>query len=239
MTIETIENKNLIEVKEVNKEEELVKTINDFCDKLNIFCFKNKIEKHQENSNTRIISDVTADIIKKLHSMQNITLNKKIEAIKEYLKELKVLLRDEILKNQNNIELKDFILKLGLILNSVFGEEKTEEETKVLSLVVVEQVKEEPKEPKKEKIAEEEKQLSFLDFFGYDAEKSITKTFHSERYETEKFKIKTVESPDFEEIYISISEKLFADDVDFIIRKLESFKKIAIQLEQNKNKKVG
>ena len=144
MTIETIENKNLIEVKEVNKEEELVKTINDFCDKLNIFCFKNKIEKHQENSNTRIISDVTADIIKKLHSMQNITLDKRIEAIKDYLKELKVLLRDEILKNQN-IELKDFILKLGLILNSVFGEEKTEEETKILSLVVVEQVKEEPK----------------------------------------------------------------------------------------------
>jgi hypothetical protein len=216
MSTETIENKNLIEVKEVNKEEELVKTINDFCDKLNIFCFKNKIEKHQENSNTRIISDVTADIIKKLHSMQNITLHKRIEAIKDYLKELKVLLRDEILKNQNNIELKDFILKLGLILNSVFGEEKTEEETKVLSLVVVEQVKEEPKQ-----------QLLLWEDFFETQERAFSASYSSQYDEKIKIKFKVTESPDYDEPFIEIKGKIFIDDMTLIYSKLRDFEKVA------------
>lgn len=220
MSTETIENKNLIEV---NKEEELVKTINDFCDKLNIFCFKNKIEKHQENSNTRIISDVTADIIKKLHSMQNITLDKRIEAIKEHLKELKILLRDEILKNQNNIELKDFILKLGLILNSVFGEEKTEEETKVLSLVVVEQVKEEPKASTQNP----KQQLLLWEDFFETQERAFSATYNSQYDEKIKIKFKVTESPDYDEPFIEIKGKIFIDDMTLIYSKLRDFEKVA------------
>lgn len=200
------------------------KKLSDFLEKTKDYILaKNEISIAEENTiqNIQLIFD----------SYVNQDDKNKIELnlVVKTLKKIKAFFKETILATES-IELKDLLL----ICNSLIKEFSSES----TALVLIEQPEEEIKE---EEIETPEKgQLSSFDSYFNYAEKTVTHTYSSERYEKEKIKVKTIDSPDYDEIYIAISGKIFADDVEFMVNRLRSFQKLSLKIEKEKNsKKVG
>lgn len=201
------------------------KKLSDFLEKTKDYILaKNEISIAEEKTiqNIQLIFD----------SYVNQDDKNKIELnlVVETLKKIKAFFKETILATES-IELKNLLLICNALIKE-FSSEST-------ALVLIEQPEEEIKE-EEEKETPEKGQLSLFDSYFNYAEKTVTHTYNSERYEKEKIKVKTVDSPDYDEIYITVSGKIFADDVEFFINRLRSFQKLSLKIEKEKLKeKVG
>jgi len=198
-------------------EEIIISKVETFAEKLQAYIIKN----HPENEN-QISSVLLAQLIGFRDYNENLEHSLFLDSniLRGFLTSWKQSLKDFCLAYPNSVVFKDFMMDLNSLMKDVLPEQSL---APILSLVKVEEAKEEPKEEKSKTVKTKKEQLEIWQDMFSSIETSRSATHISNYDEKVKIKIKVTESPDFAEPFLTISGKIFAEDLQLIRNYLKEF----------------
>lgn len=206
-----------LEIEEVIQEDIIIEKVENFAEKLKTYVIKNHPES-QEGSILLAQLIGFGDYNENLE--HSIFLDSNI--LRGFLTSWKQSLKDFCIKYPNSIVFKDFIMDLNSLMKEVLPEVGL---APVLSLVKIEEPKEAPKTESKEgkpKATKRDQLEIWQDMFS-SIETSRSATHISNYDEKVKIKIKVTESPDFADPFLTISGKIFTEDLQLIRNYLKEF----------------